>query len=463
MNKTQRLGEEKVSKLLLNFSIPAIVGMLVSALYNVIDRVFIGHSVGAPGIAGVTIGFPIMIIQMAFGALIGIGATSLISIRLGEGKHREAEKIMGNAIVLLGIATVALTVIGSLFLDPILRVFGASEAVLPYAREYMSIIIYGSIFQTFSFGMNNFIRAEGKPTIAMATMLIGTFLNVILAPLFIFVFHWGMRGAALATVLAQAVSFLWIMLYFVTGNSTLKIRRENLRLNLPLVGQILAIGTAPFFLQLAQCLLTAILNNSLEAYGGDIAVSGWGIVNSLMTLILMPIIGISQGAQPIIGYNYGARHYARIKAALKYAIMGATAIGVLGWIVTRLFPTQLIAIFDSSDPTLITFGSHALIIALLFMPVVGLQVIGSNYFQAIGKPKQSMVLSLSRQVLFLIPAVLILPHFFQMNGVLYSMPVADALSALVTGTRLYFEVKSLNRKRDGDDHDPVRLKLATEE
>ncbi|HEX2955094.1 MAG TPA: MATE family efflux transporter [Bacillota bacterium] len=456
MDQTERLGTEKVSKLLWSFSVPAIVGMLVSALYNVIDRAFIGHSAGSLGIAGITVGFPIMLIQIAFGMLIGMGATALVSIRLGEQRKDEAERIMGNAVVLFAIATVAITASGLIFMDPLLKLFGASKEVLPYARDYMSIILYGSIFQTFSFGMNNFIRAEGKPAIAMATMLISAVLNAILAPIFIFVFGWGMKGAAGATVLSQAVSAVWIISHFIRGKSTLKIRAEYFPLRKDIVEGIMAIGVAPFAMQLAQSFLSVIMNTSLLKYGGDVAISGMGIVMSLMTLILMPIIGINQGAQPIIGYNYGAQKFDRVKQVLKYAILAATAIATVGYIGVRFFPTQLVMIFENSDHHLLAFGSRALTVFLFFLPIVGFQIIGSGYFQAVGKAKLAMFLTLSRQLLVLVPALLILPHFFKLQGVLEAGPLSDLVSSILTGWWLFMELKHLQRRHeDGLDAEPA--------
>jgi putative MATE family efflux protein len=446
MNDTQRLGEAKLSKLLIEFSVPAIVGMLVNALYNVIDRIFIGNSAGSLGIAGITIGFPLMLIQMALGMLIGLGATAMVSIRLGQQKKDEAELYMGNAVTLLTIGTAILITLGLSFLDPLLKAFGASREVLPYARDYMSIILYGSVFQTFSFGMNNFMRAEGKPTIAMATMLIGAILNCALAPLFIFVFHWGIKGAAFATVLAQAVSAIWIVSHFVFGKSTLKIRIANLRLRGPIVAGILAIGIAPCVMQLSQSLLFAIMNNSLLKYGGDVAISGMGIVNSINTLFFLPIIGIQEGSQPIIGYNYGAEKYNRVKKVLKYASLAATSIATIGYITTRIFPVQLISLFNSHDKALIVFGSHALIVYLIFLPVIGFQIIGSGYFQAVGKPMRSMLLSFSRQLLLLVPALLILPRFFGLQGVLWAGPLSDILSSLLTGWCILVELRHLTHK-----------------
>lgn len=448
MNNSNQLGEEKILKLLLRFSVPAIIGMLVNALYNIVDRVFIGRGVGSLGIAGITIGFPIMLVIMGCAMLVGIGATSLISIKLGEQNKDGAEHIAGNGMALLIIISIALTVIGLIFLTPLLKLFGASEIVLPYARDYMRIILLGTIFQSIGFGMNNFIRAEGNPKIAMFTMLIGAILNTILDPIFIFVFNWGIGGAALATIISQAVSAAWVLYHFFSGRSTLKIYKKNLKLDKAVVKGILAIGFAPFAMQIAASLLNVVMNKSLSFYGGDVAISGMGIINSITMLMLMPVFGINQGAQPIIGYNYGAERFDRVKEALKLAIAGATIIVTIGFIATRLFPEQFIAMFSKEDTELIAFGVHALNIFLIFLPIIGFQIVGANYFQAVGKPKQAMMLSLSRQVLILIPALLILPKFFQINGLLMAGPLSDLLSSIITGTWLYRELKHLGAKHE---------------
>lgn len=449
MNNTQRLGEEKISKLLLDFSVPAIIGMIVSALYNIIDRIFIGNSSGSLGIAGITIGFPIMMIQSALGMMVGIGATALLSIKLGQQNKKDAELIVGNTITLLIGISIVMTML-VFFLDPMLRIFGASEEVLPYARDYMRVIMLGSIFTAFTMGMNNFLRAEGKPSLSMATMLASTVLNVILAPIFIFVFKWGMTGAALATLLSQAVSASWILLYFLTGKSSLKIYKSNFKLKKEIVSGIIALGIPSFTMTTAQSILNAIMNRSLVAYGGDIAVSGVGVTMSLLMLIMMPVMGISQGAQPIIGYNFGAKKIDRVNLTLKYAIIAATAISTAGYVVTRLFPSQLISIFNSSDTELITFGTYALLMLTFFLPLIGFQIVGSGYFQAIGKPLQSIILSLSRQVLILIPALLILPHFFKLDGVLAAMPLSDVLATIITGLWLFMHLRQEKRKRQGN-------------
>lgn len=447
MERANKLGQEKISKLLLSFSAPAIVGMLVNSLYNVIDRIFIGNGVGSLGIGGITIGFPIMIIMIAFAMMIGIGSTSLVSIRLGERNKEEAEKIIGNALILFVVVSIILTVLGMVFLDPLLTAFGADGQILPYARDYMSVIMLGTVFMCIGFGMNNFIRAEGNPRIAMLTMIISALINAVLAPVFIYVFNWGMKGAGLATVTAQAVSAIWVFAYFLRGNSSLKIRRKNLRLQPSLVKNIIFIGSAPFAMQMANGLLNIVLNKTLLTYGNDTAVSGMGIINSIATLLIMPVIGISQGAQPIIGYNYGARQFHRVKETLKLAIGGATIIVLIGFVVTRLFPYQFITLFNSDDAELIRFGTRAITTFFMLLPIIGFQIISANYFQAVGKAKPAMFLSLSRQVLILIPAVILLPKFYGLYGILYAGPLADLLSSIITGIWLFMELKRLKQKQ----------------
>lgn len=446
MDRSKLLGEERVGKLLLKFSIPAIIGMLVNALYNIVDRIFIGNGVGSLGIAGITVSFPIMIILMAFGMLVGLGANALISIRLGEDKKDEAELILGNATVLLIGILLIISILGLIFLEPLLRLFGASQDALPFAKNYLSIILFGAVFQGIGFGMNNFIRGEGNPKIAMLTMLIGAITNIILDPIFIFVLDLGIRGAAFATIISQGISSAWVLYYFLGGKSLLKIRRKNLRLRLNIVGGIFAIGSAPFLMQVAASGITALLNNQLLFYGGDIAIAAFGAINSVTMLVLMPIFGINQGAQPIIGFNYGAKKFDRVKKTLKLAIFSATFIVTLGFIGTRLIPYHLAALFNRDDQEFIKFAVDGMRIFLFMLPIIGFQIVSSNYFQAVGKPKQAMFLSLSRQVLVLIPALLILPRFFGLNGVWAAGPVADVCSSLLTGSFLLYELKRLDDK-----------------
>ena len=451
MNRAEELGTGKIGSLLLKFSLPAIVGMVVNALYNVADRAFVGKGVGSLAIAGITVSFPVMLVLMGFGMLIGLGANSLISIRLGEKKKAEAEQILGNSIVLLIIVSVFLTASGLIFLKPLLDLFGASSSVLPFASSYLKIILIGSIFQHIGFGMNNFIRGEGNPKVAMFTMLIGGILNIILDPLFIFVFKWGIEGAAAATVISQMVSAIWVLSYYFSGKSLLKIHFKNFKLNWNVAKSIFVLGSAPFSMQIAASMVNTLLNKQLSYHGGDLALSAMGIVFSIGMLFLMPIFGINQGAQPIIGYNYGARQFNRVKKTHLLSSVAATVITTTGFFAAVFLPEVIIGFFNSGDNDLIELGSHAMRIFLSMFPIVGFQIVTSNYFQAVGKPHQAMLLSLSRQVLLLIPFLFVLPGIWGINGVFASGPAADFGASLLAGTLFYFEMKSLQRKHDATE------------
>jgi len=446
--RSRQLSEEKVWKLLFRFSLPAIVGMVVNALYNVVDRIFIGQGVGSEALAGITIGFPIMLVLMALGMLVGVGGAALVSIKLGEQKKNEAELILGNSVLLLIGVTLLVSVVGLIFLDSILVQFGASAEVLPYAREYLRIILAGAIFQAIGFGMNNFIRAEGNPNIAMKTMLIGAVVNIILDPLFIFVFGWGIRGAAYATIIAQAVSSIWVLAYFLRQKSLLRISLENMKLNIPIIKRIVAIGSAPCAMQIGSSVVIIIFNKQLSIYGGDIAISALGILHSITMFVLMPIIGINQGSQPIIGYNYGAKRYDRVKDTLKSSIFAATGIVIIGFIITRIYPHSLIYLFNKDDAELLRIGTEGIKIFLLALPIIGFQIVGANYFMAVGKPKKSMFLSLSRQVIVLIPMLLILPRYYGLFGIWLAVPVSDTIAFVLTAVFLIKEVKQLNHDND---------------
>jgi len=437
------LGEEPIGRLLIKFSLPAITGMLVNALYNVVDRIFIGRGVGDLAIGGIFISMPLSLIIMAFGMLIGIGGNTLVSIKLGQNKKEEAESVAGNSLVLLMLISLFIMVFGLIFLKPLLYAFGASDSNFQYAYDYMRIILIGAPLQTIGFGMNNFIRGEGNPKIAMMTMLIGAILNTILDPIFIFKFNMGVSGAALATIIAQGASAIWVMRYFFSGKSMLKIKKEYLRLKASLVKNIIAIGMGPFSMQIAGSMVTVLLNNSLKIYGGDIANSSMAVINSVAMLIMMPIFGINQGSQPIIGFNYGAKNYDRVKETLKYAAIAATTITTLGFLLTQLFPVTLFEIFISKKGNfdeISRIGVQGMRIYLAMFPIIGFQVVSANYFQATGKPKHAMLLSLSRQVLILIPALIILPRFYGLTGVWLAGPIADFLASVITA---YFVLKSL--------------------
>jgi putative MATE family efflux protein len=447
MERDRELGTRSIPSLILKFSLPSIIGMLVSALYNVVDRIFIGQSVGPLGIAGATIAFPLMMVQIAFATLIGMGATTLISINLGRQDRETAERVLGNGFILVIAVALSVSALGLAFLDPLLRLFGASETILPYARDYTGVILAGTIFQVVALGVNNFIRGEGNPRIAMVSMLIGAVLNALLCPLFLFVFHWGMRGAGLATILSQGVSAVWVMGHYLSGRSVLKLRLANLRPSRDIVLPILAIGSAPFAVNLANSVMNGIMNNQLQRYGGDLAVSSMGVVFALISLFVMIAFGINGGVQPIIGYNYGAGQGARVRHAALIAIGAAAAAFTLGFAIVQAFPRPLVLLFAGKSAELADMSAFALVRVLMFMPLIGFQIVSSGYFQAVGKPRHSMLLSLSRQVLFLVPLLYLLPSAAGLEGLWLAPAIADLLAAAVTAVFFIREMRALERRK----------------
>ena len=442
------LGYEKISKLLYKFSVPAIIGMTVNALYNVVDRIFIGNSpdLGANGLAAITICFPAMIIIMSIGILLGQGGATLFSISLGEGNSEKADKVLGNATSMLLILGAIITVAGTVFLDKLLVLFGASQTVLPFAREYMRIIFFGTIFQVIGMGMNNFLRADGKPKLSMATMFIGAGINIILDPILIYGLRMGMRGAAIATITSQFISMVWSVHHFLKKDAQHRIQKKYLRLEPKLCMSIISLGMPGFLLQLANSSLALLLNSYLLRYGGDIGVSGMGIVNSLMTLLVLPVIGLNQGLQPIVSFNYGAKQYDRVKKAVKLAMIAGVSITTLGFILSHVIPDLMVSMFNR-QPELLKFGVHALKLWTLCLPVAGFQIIGANFFQAIGMPKRAMVLTLMRQVIALMPCIVILSSFMGIDGILYSAPFADAISAAVTAMFFFPFMKNFTAEK----------------
>jgi putative MATE family efflux protein len=446
LDRSEQMRSQKIGRLLWSFSLPAITGMMVNSLYNIVDRIFLGRGVGSIAIAATTVAFPVMIILMAVSVLIGIGATALISIRLGERKIEEAEKIAGNAMTMLILLPLIFTLIFFAFTDSILTAFGASGTVFPYAREFLQIIMLGSAFGSISMGMNNFIRAEGNPQRAMSTQILGAVVNVILNYVFIFKLGWGIRSSALATVIAQFVSAAWVLSYFFTGQSLVKIRLKNLVPEFSTLLKVMTIGFAPFAMHIANSIQQLILNKTLMLHGGELALSAVGIMMSIATLLFMPILGLGQGAQPIIGYNYGARQYDRVKGTLRVAVIAATCIALAGYLVLRLWPTQIIGLFSRNDTELITLTSHAMGIYFALLPVIGFQIICSGYFQAVGKALQSTILGLSRQVLLFIPLLLLLPRWWGIEGVWRTAPIADAISVLLTAALIHLEMRGLEKE-----------------
>jgi putative MATE family efflux protein len=437
------------------------IGMLTQALYNFVDRAFVGRAYTIEAdraLAGVQVAFPYMLVLMACAMLIGFGAAAQVSIRLGEKKKEEAERVLGTAALLLGILSVTLTIVGLLSLDRILALCGGLDSEPRYDRMYLGIIIYGTVFQVLGFGLNAVIRAEGNPRTAMYSLLIGVLLNCVLAYVFLFVFHWGVRGTAIATVIAQAVSAIWVVGYFFSGKSLLRLHWRNIRLDLPICGRILAIGSPMFAMQIAAAIMNSLLNNQLRYYGlrdlgsggGDLAIAALGAIYPVMMVILMPVFGINQGTQPIIGFNFGAKRYDRVKEALLTGIGYASTLTIGGFIVIMLFPQAVLGIFISSlDPNrdaLINLGAHAIRVGMMMLPLIGFQVVSASYFQATGKPREALFLMLSRQLLFLMPAVWILPQFFGLEGVWRALPCADLASSLLSGTLLFMELRHLESR-----------------
>lgn len=443
MDQHTYLEKEKISTLLFKYSIPSIIAMIINALYNIVDRIYVGQGVGTLGLAGVTICFPLMNIILAFTLLAGVGGAVLISINLGRQDRQTAEKILGNSFILLILSSIIIMAVCYLNLNGILRLFGASEDVLPFAHDYFRVILIGAVFQSIGSGLNHSIRTDGKPKLSMLVMMTGVILNIILTPIFVFGIKLGVAGAALATVLSQAVTAFIALYYFTKGKSKLKIRKTNFRLDKNYVVKMLAIGLAPFASQVATSLLNIVLNRRLGLYSGDTAVSAIGVVSSIALLLMMPVFGLNQGLQPILGYNYGARRYDRVKDVLKLTALWATLITTIGFILIYIFSEPLVRMFSKDDADLVKLGVEMLKIYSLGMPVVGFQLVGSGCFSAIGKPRQGLFLSLLRQLVVLVPMVYILSSLLGYTGILYAGPISDVLAFLITGVFVYRELKGM--------------------
>lgn len=449
MENQQLLGTERISKLLLKYSIPAIIGMLVNSLYNVVDRIFIGNipGVGPLAITGLGVTMPIMTIILAFGMLIGIGTTTTISIKLGQGKVEEARKLIGNAMTLSVITGIIIMILGILFANKILTLFGASENTLIYAKSYINIILLGTVVNLLSFSLNHSIRADGSPKISAGIMIVGCLTNIVLDWILIFGFNLGIQGAAIATVTSQALTAVLTIGYYISGKSNLRFSKSNLKLDTKLIKAVFAIGMSPFAMQLSASLVQVISNIALKTHGGDLAIGAMATISSIAMVFLMPIFGINQGAQPIIGFNYGAEKYDRVKKAYLGSLAVATIILCMGMVVIMLFPEAIIGIFNK-DPELMNISVNGLRIYLLMLPIVGLSVTGTNFIQSIGKAKMAMLLSLLRQVILLIPAVLILPTFLGLQGVWTAQPVSDFIATVITGIVVFRELKRYTPKTE---------------
>jgi putative MATE family efflux protein len=446
---TDRIGKEPVGRLLLDFSIPAVIGMLVNAIYNIVDRIYIGQGVDALGIAGVGIVMPIMMIIQAVSMLVGIGANSLFAIRLGEGRSDEVEKIMGNAFTLLFLLPAVCIAACLIFQKQILLdIMKISEQIYPYADSYLRIILYGSIFAAMGPGLTHFIRSDGHPKTSMVVQIIGAVINIILDPIFIFSFNLGVAGAAWATIISQFVSFVFVMGYFSSKWTRLRFRVKYMKLNAKLAGNILVIGFSPFIMQFAMSLEGALQNAIILKYGGDDALTAMTIAFSVLTIVFMPLEGIGQGAQPIIGYNYGAKRYDRVKKCFNLSLAVCTSLLFAGLIVTELSPGFCFSLFSKDTGHLRELGMLTIRICTCAFPFIATQMMGGQFFQAIGKPVQGIILSLSRQILFLVPAFLFLPVLFgsiglePIYGVYWALPISDVFSAVLSGAFIYWEFKN---------------------
>jgi len=440
-NSPNKLGTEKIGKLLWEFSVPAIITTTATSLYNIIDRIFIGQGVGPMAIAGLALTFPLMNLAAAFGSLVGIGAATMVSIRLGQKDIDGATNTLGNSVFLNIVIGIIYTVVMLIFLEPILFYFGASNETMPYAKDFMRIILAGNIFTHLYLGLNNIIRASGYPKKAMIVTLLTIAMNIILAPVFIFGLGWGIKGAALATVCAQFTGTLWAVVHFSNKKSYVRFMRGHFKPKLKIISDIFSIGMSNFIMFVSMSIVIVVMNMILEKYGGDFAIGAFGIVSAIQGLFAMIVLGFNQGMQPIAGYNFGAQQFDRVKTVFRKTVIAGIAVTSFGFLVSQIFPGMIASAFTSDDK-MIKLTSTGLHLIFAVYPIVGFQMVTSNLFQSIGYARVSIILSLSRQVIFFLPALLILSNMFQLNGAWLATPVADILSTLLT----FFILKDQMRK-----------------
>lgn len=439
---TYELGTKPVGALLWQYALPAMVAMTASSLYNIIDRAFIGQMVGPEAIAGLGITFPFMNLSAAFGAAVGVGASTCISVKLGQRDYRTAEHLLGNTVTLNLVVGVLFMAVCLVFLDPILRFFGASDVTLPYAREFMQVILLGNIITHMYFGMNAVLRASGKPRHAMYAVLFTVAMNIAFVIAFVWWFRWGIRGAALATITSQTMALCWQLWIFSDKRELLHLRRGIYRLRADLVKNIISIGVSPFLMNATSCVIVIFMNNQFVRYGGDMAVGAYSIANSIVMMLFMFVIGITQGMQPIVGYNYGAEKFDRMFRCLGIAIAAATAILLAGWTLSMLFSHQMARVF-TTDATLIDMAARGVKTSMMVFFVVGTQAVITNFFQCIGKVKVSIFLSLSRQLILLLPMAYVFPLMWGLDGVWYAMPASDFGSFAMTVPLLFYYMKKI--------------------
>lgn len=443
---TLELGQKPVGKLLAQYALPAIIAMTAASLYNIIDRVFIGQVIGKMAISGLAITFPFMNLAAAFGAAVGIGASTTISVKLGQKDYKSAENILGNTVTLNLIIGLAFGGICLIFLDPILRFFGASDVTLPYARDYMQVILAGNVFSHMYFGMNAILRAASKPRIAMFATIFTVIMNILFDIVFILWLHWGIKGAAFATIISQVIALCWQMKLFANKNELLHLKKGIYKLQSNLVKNIISIGISPFLMNACACIIVIFINNQLVKFGGDLAVGAYGVANSIAMIFIMFVIGLNQGMQPIAGYNYGAQKYDRMMQVVKLSIITATCIMFIGWSLAMFAPYYCVRLF-TKDPELIQRSIKAISIIMMMYPFIGCQMVITNFFQCIGKVKVSIFLSLSRQLLFLLPLLVILPNFYNVNGVWAAIPTSDFIAVVVSITIMIIYLRRLKKEQ----------------
>lgn len=438
------LGTDPIGQLLTKYAIPAIIAMTASSLYNMADSIFIGHGVGALAISGLALTFPLMNLAAAFGSLVGVGASTLVAVKLGQKDYEGANKVLGNVLVLNVILGIAFTLVFLFLLDPILYFFGASEFTIGYARDYMRIILYGNVVTHMYLGLNAVLRASGYPQMAMYATLSSVVINCILNPLFIFGFNWGIEGSAWATVISQVISLTGQLIHFSKPKQLLHFRKGIYRLRSEIVKGIIAIGMSPFLMNLCSCLIVILINRGLKTHGGDMAIGAYGIVNRIAFLFVMIIMGFNQGMQPIAGYNFGARQYHRVTEVTKLTMRWAIGVATFGFLLCQLVPTWIVRLF-TDDSELINTASYGLHIVFAVFPIVGFQMVATNFFLSIGMSKKAIFLSLTRQMLFLIPCLLILPPLLGTLGVWISIPIADLVASIVTALVLINQFRTFKK------------------
>lgn len=447
-NQFNVLAEKPVGSLLMKYAIPAIVAMAASSVYNIIDGIFIGQGVGAEAIMGLALTGPLMSLTAAFGAMVGVGAATLMSVKLGQKDYGTAQKILGNVVIMNLTLGIVLGLLLLVFINPILRFFGASDVTLPYARNFMSIILVGNVVTHMYLGLNALLRSTNRPQKAMCATIGTVVLNCILAPIFIFVLGWGIRGAATATIMAQMIMLTWQLRLFSNKDELIHLNRSIIKLDVKIVKESLLVGLPQFLINLCACLVAAMMTRSLTTYGGDMAVGAFGICNRFILFIVMVVIGLNQGMQPIAGYNFGARRYDRVLGVLNKALIFGSIITLTGFVIGVFFPTPFVSVFAKDSPQLIKLSAHALSCMVMMFPIVGIQIVSTAFFQSIGYAPKSIFLSLTRQLIFLVPAIFILPHLYAdpLEGLWHAAPVADGLASVLAITLLVLQVKKFKKQ-----------------